>query len=280
MTAFWSGATPLRDVILIALLVLALVVALRLYDRWRSRRIADSEAAYRAALGHSTEQAGDDREGARDPPAATGLSSDEQLIRAVEDFRAGMKAVAAAREAEYESRIADAEKRIEYANTLVIRTCVHKALLTLFKEVRRWPSWIKRDDFNGASGLGLTETTAEEERGPEATLTRVSFVFNSRRYRFEAEENERLSFDGGSKFGRIRLYDNDELVISIETVHDLVSEDDEWRYLSVDALKPGAWVADIVQLEQKIEFAQETWIKHFEAQRLLEQAKNLPKPPT
>ena len=119
-----------------------------------------------------------------------------------------------------------------------------------------------------------------EESGQEAALKCVSFVFNDRAYRFEFEENQNLSLEGQSKLGKVRLYEKDELVISIGVVLDVNGEIDDWRYVNVDALKPGVWVGDIVLLEQQIELEQEKLIGSFEARELLERAKNLPKPPS
>ena len=77
------------------------------------------------------------------------------------------------------------------------------------------------------------------------------------RFRFEFDE-ERSFFDD-YKWGEIRLFSADELVLSIKVYHRLSvdAEYDDWNYHAPTVLKIGPWVGPVIELEHKFRLAKE-----------------------
>ena len=90
-------------------------------------------------------QDGENKSIESEPPK---LSSDQMLIRSIEKFRNQMLNVAFKSEKEHDESIAEASKRIEYADNFIKETGLNNSLLIMLQEMWHWPSWMKRDGFD------------------------------------------------------------------------------------------------------------------------------------
>ena len=204
-------------------------------------------------------------------------SSDEMLIQSIKNFRDEMRNVAAKVVTEHEQSLVEAKKRIEYAEKFVKETGINRSLLLMLEEMWHWPSWCKREDFAKHKNVDVSEVSGEEIKSDKKDTKRIYFSYGGEYYRFEFDE-EKGYFDQ-FKFGAIRLYQNDKLVLSMKVSHNL-DEDNEyydWNYMNVDGLETGSWVGHVVEIEEKIRIAKGKFLKDLEANRILDQAKNLPK---
>ena len=214
---------------------------------------------------------------AADSLAKHAPNADEILIESVNEFRNRMRHVAAKAKSEHTTLLSDAQKRIQYSESFVKKTGIHQSLLVLLKELWHWPSWSKRDDFENHKNFDAENVQGEEIENDKVTIKRVDFSYGGENYRFEFEEDK--SYFEGSKWGTVRIFQNDKLVISARVYHNLERHNEyyEWDYLNVDNLEVGgSWVGHIVEIEEKIKMAREKFFMDLEAKRVLEQAKHLP----
>lgn len=205
----------------------------------------------------------------------TQLSVNEMLIQSIKMFRDEIRSVTAKAETEHEQSISDAKERIEHAEHFVKETGLNYALLLMLKEMWHWPSHSKSDDWAEYININLSEVSGEEFKGKDKDSKRVNFIYSGQKYRFEFDKDNG-DFEG-SIFGAIRLYHNDELVVSIEVVHDDIDKEyDDWDYMTVDGLKIGSWVGHIVEIEEKLRLEKKKYLMNLNAELILKQAKNLP----
>lgn len=206
------------------------------------------------------------------------LSADELLLQSIESFRERMRSVESRVREEHLEAISDAQERIKYSDQFIRRAGLDSALLNLLKEMWHWPAWIKRPDFENHRRVELADLSAEEVQSTDRVTTKkVCFSDGANRFRFEFDEDR--SFFDDYKWGEIRLFSADVLVISIKVYHRLSidAEYDDWNYHAPSVLKTGPWIGPVIELEHKFRLAKHKWFQDFEAKRLREQAQELPK---
>jgi hypothetical protein len=210
-------------------------------------------------------------------PAVSGPpppSPEDDLVKSLKRFRTDLAGIEGRLRSETREELQDDYARIAQAQKFVKETGLDSALPNILKEVCHWPAWTKRPDAQKvvrADALGFTDVQAEEVRKDKAVLTRVAFVFRERKYLFEFEQSPGYM---GSSHGTIRLFDAEELVISIGVYQ---SGSGGWSFSSVEALKPaGEWVAAVVEIEHNIRLKEQAFRASLERERVRQTAAGLP----
>jgi len=199
------------------------------------------------------------------------LSSDQQLIQSVKNFRNEIQDVAEKVEFGQDRSMADAKKRIEYAEKFVDETGIGQSITFMLDQMWHWVSWFENDDFDfeDHEKIGISELCGDDSA---EKYVLINFVYCGEKYRLEFD-----TYPNKGLYGKIELFHNGNLVFAVDVEQSSTTvEYSSWHYVYTTVLETGIWVGHVVEIEEKIRLLNEENYKADEVNWTLDQAKDLP----
>lgn len=159
--------------------------------------------------------------------------------------------------------LADAKRTVGRAEKFVKETGVGKALCDILRQIWYFPAWSKRPDFSKNNRIGLSNIEGEDE---DALAKNKRVAFDYGQVRFEIRFERHQSHEGPD-WATVSLSIDGDPVLKINAHHDLEAEYDDRKLGSVNALRPGEWVALLVELHEKIKVECDRWYRVFQAEQ-------------
>ena len=204
-----------------------------------------------------------------------------QLTEALRELRSSLRVEESRLQHESRDRRATDEQRLAEARAFVERTGLHEAMFELQREMWHWPSWLnKHPDAVHALALDLSHVSADESVVDGSTLTRVRFTFRDRACVFEFAQKQGTGAIGRSSSGILRFFAGDEQVLRLSIYHDLEAHREyyQWSLLHVEVIRPGDWMADLLELEHRIRVKQQKSYEDLKTKLTADRAHDLPAP--
>ena len=208
-------------------------------------------------------------------------SAEVQLTEALTALRSSLREEETRLYHESRDRRAADEQRLAEALQFVKQTGLDEAMLAVQRETWHWPSWLsKQPQAVHATALGLSQVSADESAIDSGTLTRVRFTFQDRPYAFEFEQRRGMAATSGSHYGTLRFFSGDDQVLRLSIYHDLEAhrEYDQWSLLHVELIRPGEWMARLLELEHRIRVRRQQSFDEFNTKLAADRARDLPAP--
>jgi len=175
-----------------------------------------------------------------------------------------------------------AKEKVAAATKIVIEGRLAYALLRqLLEEVKYWPSWSKRDDFEQYKNLNCELLSAENNSVGDPNQrheeTVVKFIYNGRTYTFMFLDKGWSVLPGSTeRYGVASLNDETGSVLSMECVLDGAVEFSYWQFLSLKVLRlKDVWTQDLLQIATDLELSREREREDYNNKEILEAARHI-----
>lgn len=195
------------------------------------------------------------------PSVPQSQSSEDPFMQQVASEKARTDAVIAAasqqQERELEERFADDVRLKERLSQFARANELDKALIALWEEIKHYPAWSGRSDFDKWNKLRLSEISGSKEKDTE------SIEFKQVDQRFKVTQRTWSGMEGESYADFSFLEDGDE-VFAIGCSVDYGEYDTSYRCLNVAAFKKrGNWAKILLQYYGQIQITQNKSFAEF-----------------
>jgi hypothetical protein len=187
------------------------------------------------------------------------LSTEQRLIEALASYR---EAFIGKIEPSLDPRAYSAAELVARAENLIAESGIGPALApTLLEEVKHWPSWSKRDDFQKWMHFPATDVFGADERNEQGhKIARVNFRYKDRQYGVhfvdEGYDAWQANNDDPSLYGKVELSLDGETVLGLDISLKLSPDHASWRWTRLFAFMAGAWMKDLIEIATYIELDQ------------------------
>lgn len=216
------------------------------------------------------------------PPAPTLMDRAEDVAKALQAFERTAYAAALSAPKDAREEVTAAQEKIEAATKIVCDGRLAYALLRqLVPEVRYWPAWIKRDDFEKHKSFRCEVVSAQKTNAQQNGLggeeVAVCFIYNGTRYTVRHINRGWSSVPNSmEQIGDASLYVDNECVLTIACTLDAAKEHEHWKFSSVRSMRLSAsWTKDLLQMASDIEVGGRARLMRYSDDIAVETAKNI-----
>jgi hypothetical protein len=155
----------------------------------------------------------------------------------------------------------EAKRNVARAHRIVGDSGLGPALApTLLEEIKYWPSWCQREDFQQHVKFPASDISGSTETDPnnETKTSRIHFSYAGNPYRliFVDQGMSRWASDDPCARGKVELIYRGHSVLGLDISQDLSKEHYQWRWNAVFAFLTGSWMKDLIEMAAIIEDGQ------------------------
>lgn len=196
------------------------------------------------------------------PPSLPVKDATEMLAEALAQLRKEMRSEES-REY-YEARDAQAgdDRRIAAATVWIEKAGLRDAIPKLVSTMWHYPAWMAKPGYAGHEVLSLVDLSAEKIEGDKVKSgfrVKWRMVEGGDRLALSFLENHSYGPIDGASFADASVTVNDDEVLRVSLIHDYEKEQEyfQWRTVTPSVLKPGEWVATILEVEHRIRLSEQ-----------------------
>lgn len=211
-------------------------------------------------------------------PLSTSRSAEQHLVEALTLYR---QEFIGKIEPALDPRADDAMETVSRAKRIAGDSGIGPALApTLLEEVRYWPSWSQRDDFQKwvhFPAIDVFGSDEKDERGHK--ITRVYFRYKECQYGVYFVDEGCKAWepinDDPSYYGKVELTLDGQTVLGLDIQRKMFPDHARWRWTNVFAFTAGAWMKDLIEIASYIELDMEYRLDTAIAEDVIERASGI-----
>lgn len=214
-------------------------------------------------------------------PISSAKDATEMLAEALAQLRREFRLEESRQYKEAQNAQAADERRIAAAVAWMEKAGLKDAIPKLVSSMWHYHAWLSKPGYSGHEVLRLIDLSAAKIEGEKVKSGfRVKWRMIEGGTQFHLaflEEVSHAPFDGSS-FADVSIATDDEVVFRVSMIHDVEKDREysDWRTVTPSVLKPGEWVATILEVEHRIRLAEQRRREDSSAEYKRKQASGLP----